>query len=79
MAFRDADFEAAPDALAACPTGAWRDGSGGGMYGGPVRHSAIRCVSPEPQPTAIRAAMQKTIVAPLRTPLSMATIKVCVR
>ena len=45
------------------------------MYGGPVRHSAIRCISLEPQPAAIREAMQKAIATPLRTPLSMAAIK----
>jgi hypothetical protein len=78
-ACRDAGLEAALDALAACPPPACRDGSGGGMYGGPVRHSAIRCVALEPQPAAARAAMQRTIVTPLRTALSMAAIKVCVR
>ena len=44
-----------------------RPGSGGGMYGGPVRHSAIWCISAEPQPAAIREAMQKAIATPRRT------------
>ena len=74
-AFRDAGFEAAPDAPAACPAAVWREGSGGGMYGGPVRHSAIWCISPEPQPAAARAAMQKAIVTPRRTRSSMAAHK----
>jgi hypothetical protein len=49
------------------------------MYGGPVLHSAIWCISPEPQPTAVTEAMQRAIATPLRTPGSMARIKVCVR
>ena len=71
-AFSGAVFEASPDVPAAClPAVAWV-GSGGGMYGGPVRHSAIRCISVEPQPAAIREAMQKAIATPLRTASSMA-------
>jgi hypothetical protein len=54
--------------LEASPAPAWRPGSGGGMYGGPVRHSAIWCVSTEPQPAAIREPMQRAIATPLRTP-----------
>jgi hypothetical protein len=49
------------------------------MYGGPVRHSAIWCVSAEPQPAAIMEVMQRAIATPLRTPLSMAGLKMCVR
>jgi hypothetical protein len=78
-AFPDAAFNAAPDVPAACRAPAWRPGSGGGMYGGPVRHSAIWCVSAEPQPAAIMEVMQRAIATPLRTPLSMAGLKMCVR
>ena len=49
------------------------------MYGGPVRHSAIWCISAEPQPAAIREAMQEAIATPRRTLPSMAAIMLCVR
>ena len=49
------------------------------MYGGPVRHSAIWCIATEPQPPAVMEAMQRAIATPLRTLLSMAAVKMCVR